>query len=213
MVSATLPFERAMSVSYIHCDHSTAICHRMSQINAQINRACMGHFRAKVGEEEVDVDRCKLNFNKICKRHEAVVRKNNRVMLSKYNQWNGYLSLKIAQSLVLKISYWSETRSLTSQYTLKRHVMPVPASIFLLHASSTAEKHDVIITINTTWQLYQLPGRHGSQAVNKHDMQLVIARNTSDSTMTLQRLSQCTTAVRTLFLRYGLQLNANKSED
>jgi len=45
------------------------------------------------------------------------------------------------------------------------------------------------------------------------DIQLVIGLNTSDSTSALQRLSQCTTAVRTWFLRNGLQLNANKSED
>jgi len=44
------------------------------------------------------------------------------------------------------------------------------------------------------------------------DMQLVIALNTSDTAPALQCLSRCTTAVRTWFLRNGLQLNANKSE-
>jgi len=45
-------------------------------IYAQINSR-VGGFGPKIGEE--GGDRCKLNFNTICERHGAVVRKRNRV--------------------------------------------------------------------------------------------------------------------------------------
>jgi len=44
------------------------------------------------------------------------------------------------------------------------------------------------------------------------DVQLFIAMNTSDTTLALERLAVCSSAVRLWFLHNGLQLSADKSK-